>query len=249
MSAGRFFVPPAVLANPAQVILPPAIASQVRSVLRMQPGATLTLLDGTGDAAMVELITVGREAVVGRVTARVPVTTEPRTRVILHVGLLKAAKFEWVVQKGTEIGISAFVPVRCTRSVVEDVSAAKLARWRTIATEAAEQSDRGRVPELSSPLAFTDALTSIAPHATALLAYEDLAQAPTPSRSIAQALPTSTATIHLFIGPEGGFTPDEVAHAQQHGVQLVTLGPRILRAETAAIVAATLALAAMGEMG
>ena len=249
MSAGRFFVPPAVLTNPEQVILPPTIASQVRAVLRMEPGDTLTLLDGTGEAAHVELTAVGREAVTGRVTAWLPVTTEPRTRLVLCVGLLKATKFEWIVQKGTEIGVSAFVPMRCARSVAEDVSAAKLARWRTIATEAAEQSDRGCVPDLPPPLAFADALANIAPHATALLAYENLAHAPTASLSIAQALASSPKTIHLFVGPEGGFTPDEVRQAQQGGVQLVTLGPRILRAETAAIVAATLTLAAMGEMG
>ena len=248
MSAGRFFVPSAVLANPAHIVLPATIASQVRSVLRMQPGDTLTLLDGTGEAAQVKLTAVGREEVVGHITARLPVTTEPRTRLMLCVGLLKATKFEWVVQKGTEIGVSAFVPIRCARSMVEDVSAAKLARWRTIATEAAEQSYRGCVPDLASPLPFADVLAGIAPPAVALLADENLAHTPTPNRTIAQALASLPMTIHLFIGPEGGFTVDEVRQAQHHGVQLVTLGPRILRAETAAIVAATLALATMGEL-
>jgi 16S rRNA (uracil1498-N3)-methyltransferase len=249
MSAGRFFVAPAVLADPTQVVLPPEVANQARAVLRLRPGDTVTLLDGTGDAAEVRLTAISREAVVGQIISLGPVRTEPRTQLILYQGLLKAAKFEWIAQKGTELGIAALVPVLCARSVVEAVSAAKLARWRTILTEAAEQSDRGRVPTLQTPMTLTDALTTLPSGATTLLAYEDLARTTTPAPSIAQALQASPATVRIFIGPEGGFTSAEIALAQAQGVQLVTLGPRILRAETAAIVAMTLIMATLGEMG
>ncbi len=269
MSAGRFFVAPAVLAEPERVLLPPAIANQARNVLRLRAGDTLTLLDGTGMAYTLALTEVGRDQVQGRIAARTLVASEPRRQVSLYQGLLKAAKFEWIIQKGTEIGLSTIVPVHCARSIVgaDEVSAAKRARWRTIATEAAEQSDRGRVPEVREPVKFADALAALPPDAVALLAHAgevahagDVATgaslglcgkhiAPARNRNPFGLEVVHDATVHLFIGPEGGFAPEEVALAQEHGVRLVTLGPRILRAETAALVAATLALAALGELG
>lgn len=252
MSAGRFFVPPAVVAQPELIILPPDIAAQVRSVLRLRPGDVITLLDGTGSAYTVTLTEIGRASVVGQVTAHKQVATEPHTRIILYQGLLKAAKFEWVVQKGTEIGASAFVPVQCARTVagLEDVSQSKLARWRAIATEAAEQSERGRVPEVHVPQRLADAFALETSGAVRLLAWEAAKTGDGHATTIARALRTAdpSASVHLFIGPEGGFTPEEVAIARQHGVQIVTLGPRILRAETAALVALTLTLNALGEM-
>lgn len=258
MSAGRFFVTPDVLADPDRVALPAPIASQARHVLRLRAGDTLTLLDGTGMAYTIVLTEEGRDQVQGRVVARTLVATEPRHQVSLYQGLLKAAKFEWIVQKGTEIGLSAIVPVHCARSVVgaDEVSAAKRARWRTIATEAAEQSDRGRVPEVRDPARFAAALASLPPDAVALLAHEGGVVSgasrefnpPARNRNPFGLEVVHDATVHLFIGPEGGFTAEEVALAQEHGVRLVTLGPRILRAETAALVAATLVLAALGEL-
>jgi 16S rRNA (uracil1498-N3)-methyltransferase len=257
MSAGRFFVAPTVLGDPARVVLPLGAANQVRAVLRLRAGDRVTLLDGTGMAYTLELAEVSRERVVGRVVAQAMVTTEPRVPVILYQGLLKAAKFEWIVQKGTEIGLSAIVPVQCRRSVVgaDAVSAAKLARWRAIAAEAAEQSDRGRVPAVRDPVALgwsahptpQPPLHRSGEEEISILAYEagdDMLR-----QTIRDALAGTTPTaIHLYIGPEGGFAPEEVAMALAHGVRIVTLGPRILRAETAALVAATLALDAVGEI-
>lgn len=275
MSAGRFFVAPAVLADHARVVLPPDVANQVRAVLRLRAGERVTLLDGMGMAYSVEVVEVSRDRVVGHVIAQAMVATEPHVQVSLYQGLLKAAKFEWIVQKGTEIGLSAIVPVQCQRSVVgaDAVSAAKLARWRAIAAEAAEQSDRGRVPEVREPVRlewphpqgrdqsrpYTDVGRTFlsaqsvgashgSPDSITLLAYE--AGDEIPRQTIRDALAgMHPATVHLYIGPEGGFDPEEVAQAQAHGVQIVTLGPRILRAETAALVAVTLALDALGEMG
>lgn len=252
MSAGRFFVAPAVLANPERIILPPACAAQVRTVLRLRPGATILLLDGTGAAAVVELTAVTAAQVVGRVVARPIVSTEPHHALTLHVGLLKAAKFEWVIQKGTEIGVAAFVPLICARATdgLADLSAAKLARWRTIATEAAEQSDRGVVPAVHAPRRLAEALTN--PGTLRLVAYEaagDGALTIPAAVRVPRALAGPAAlAIDLFIGPEGGFDPAEIALAQTAGCAIVALGPRILRSETAAIVAAALTLATLGDL-
>lgn len=253
MSAGRFFVPPATLRDPERIMLPPEVAAQVRTVLRLRPGDTVTLLDGMGTAYTVRLIAVEREHVIGCVTASDGVTTEPYHRVILYQGLLKAAKFEWIVQKGTELGVAGIVPVHCARSVVEDVSVTKLQRWRTIATEAAEQSERGCIPVIESPVTFAAALASLERDPEvgqcALLAWEGITTSPDAATITTLLRPAAVATIALFIGPEGGFTAEEVTRASECGVRLVTLGKRILRAETAAIAAITLALSALGEMG
>jgi 16S rRNA (uracil1498-N3)-methyltransferase len=243
MSAGRFFVPPAVLADPANVTLPPAVAAQVRTVLRLTAGDAITLLDGTGLAHRTELTAVTRDRITARVVATERPTTEPRVHLTLCVGLLKAAKFEWIVQKGTELGVSAFVPLQCARSVSEAVSAAKLARWHVIATEAAEQSDRARVPEVQAPVGFRE---SLGRDGVRLIAGWAADQQGTTVRA---TLAGSEATaVNLWIGPEGGFAPEEMAAAQAAGLRPVILGPRVLRAETAAIVAATLALDALGEL-
>ncbi len=265
MSAGRWFVPRGTCVAGEQVMLPAAVAQQARSVLRLRAGDLVTLLDDTGLAYGVELIEVSRERVMGQVMAGEPVTTEPRHRVILHQALVRAAKFEWVVQKGTELGVSAFHLVTTERSTsgLEDVSPQKLARWRTIATEAAEQSNRGRIPAIEPLQTLRAALAGVGPDDIALMAWEGAAGDATAATipavlgyTLAQAqrgrdpqANGSLPAVHLFVGPEGGFTAEEAALTQAHGAHVVTLGPRILRAETAAIVAATLTLHALGELG
>ena len=253
MSAGRFFVDPLLLRDPAEVTLPPAIANQVRSVLRLRAGAAITLLDGAGQAFTVELTRVDREAVHGVVVAQHAVLTEPRARVMLHLGLLKASKFEWVIQKGTELGVAGFTPLITARTTdgLEDRSPAKLARWHTIAAEAAEQCDRGQLPTIAPPTRFVDAIRSFSAAACVLLAWED--HQDDRRQRVAQVVQsfgrTATAEYHILIGPEGGFTAAEVTLASAAGARLVTLGPRTLRAETAALVLATLTLEALGELG
>ncbi len=247
MSAGRFFVPLAILAVPEAVTLPDATAHQVRDVLRLGARDTITLLDGAGVAATVELRDVTRAAVTGRVVARYLVPAEPRVRLTLCAGLLKAAKFEWVVQKATELGIHALIPLHCRRAVVDDASPAKIARWRAIATEAAEQSERGIVPVIHAPVPLAEALRLCGgmPGTIALAPREDRSHG-----SISAVLAgQKRASLAIAIGPEGGFDPAEETLALDAGWQPVTLGPRVLRAETAAITATALALASLGEMG
>lgn len=250
MSAGRFFVAPEVLATPEAVTIPPAIASQVRSVLRLRVDDTITLLDGTGNTYQVTITLIERDRMIGRVIGSEKVNTEPQTQLILYQALLKAAKFEWIVQKGTEIGIAEFIPVLSERSTsgLAEASATKLNRWRTIATEAAEQSDRGRVPYIHEPQSLHSALVAIPADEPALFAWED-AMGESTIRTALQHFNKQPQRMHLFIGPEGGFSAQEADEARAAGARLVTLGPRILRAETAAIVATTLALDTLGELG
>jgi 16S rRNA (uracil1498-N3)-methyltransferase len=250
MPAGRFILPGAALADGAEVALPDDVGHQARDVLRLAPGATLALLDGRGGEWTATLVAVGRAAVRVRLGARTEAAGEPCARVVLYQGLLKAAKFEWVLQKGTELGVAAFVPLRTERAVTgaEDVGANKRARWQRILTEATEQCGRVRVPELADLMPLAEAARALPPGALALIPWER-ERASSLRAALAEKSEMGVApAIHLFIGPEGGFAESEVALAREHGARAVSLGPRILRAETAAIAAVTLALAACGDL-
>jgi 16S rRNA (uracil1498-N3)-methyltransferase len=165
--------------------------------------------------------------------------------------MLKAAKFEVALQKCTELGVAEFVPLLTERAVRDEVSEAKRRRWRGILAEAMEQCGGSYLPELAAPQSLSQALARMPPGEIALFPWEETRE---PSlraaleEAILQAGSERISEARLFIGPEGGFSPDEAALAERSGARLVTLGRRILRAETAAIVASTIALEAFGAL-
>ncbi len=241
----RFFVDPQQIG--ARVWFDEEQARQMRRVLRLRPGDPVLALDGRGQQYEVVLHEVSGARVTGQVVAQAEATGEPAARLTLFQSLLRREKFEWVLQKGTELGVAAFAPVTTRRSLVrgEDVSPDKLTRWRRIVKEAAEQSGRGRLPEVRPPLPFEDVLEQLNGYTKAILLWEEATGA-----GIAPALaglPPAPA-VALFVGPEGGYEPAEVDQARAAGAAIATLGPRILRTETAAVAAVTLALHALGEM-
>ncbi len=242
MSAGRFFIEPNAIRGDS-VILSTDIVRQVRSVLRMQVGDTCTLLDGSGWEYQVELTELGKTSGAGKVVSRSENQNEPQLQLTLFQGVLKKDKFEWILQKGTELGVSAFVPVMMERSVRTEVKPKLLQRWQKIVREAAEQCRRGKLPTIHDPIDFEAALAALDDFDTTLLPWvrED-------SKTIAGLAPLGRSTA-ILIGPEGGFAPKEVVDAIEAGAQPITLGKRILRAETASIAACTLALAKGGELG
>jgi 16S rRNA (uracil1498-N3)-methyltransferase len=220
----------------------------VRDVIRLDIGEHLLLLDNSGDEVLATVARMSKGSVEVHLLERRPGRSDPAVRITLCQGMLKSTRFEWILEKGTELGVSVFSPIIFRRSMagLEDTSSTKIQRWQRIIQEAAEQSGRSRLPQLMPIRTFTEALNSISPDAFAIMPWEE-EQAHTlhdvlstfmrtdgnvgvPARG---ALPS--ATIYLFIGPEGGLTPEEVALARKHGVQIVTLGSRILRSETAAI--------------
>lgn len=225
-----------------QVVFTPEQAHQIAVVLRMEPGQPVVVLDNKGWEFEVELVDVGRKRVTAVIHHKRPITTEPASHVTLYQSLLKRDNFEWVLQKGTELGVSRFVPLITARTVAR--SPKKTDRWQRILTEAAEQSRRGRIPQLSKPLTLAQAAADLPPHHTGLIPWEAAG-----SGSIDDYLVGKGGTaVSLFIGPEGGFTTNEISLAQQHNIRPITLGQRILRAETAAIAAVTLTLYELGEM-
>ena len=269
----RFFVPPELLDNfppltgarpamPQIVTLPKDLAHQVRDVIRLNVGEQLLLFDNSGDEILTSVVNISKSSVEVHLIERLPGKSEPAIRIILCQGLLKSARFEWILEKGTELGVSVFSPIICRRSMagLEDIGPTKIQRWQRIIQEAAEQSGRSRLPELLPIRSLIDALNDISPHSLAIMPWEEeqtntlhdvlttsthpdgnvgatlaVARSSIPLRSPQPSTCTHPPTVILFIGPEGGLTTEEVSLAQRHGVQVVTLGTRILRAETAAL--------------
>jgi 16S rRNA (uracil1498-N3)-methyltransferase len=242
----RFFVSSQAL-NESQVLFPPEQAHQICSVLRMRPGQQVLVMDNQGWEYLVTLQQIGRRRVDGQIVERRPAANEPGVTVTVFQSLIKWNRFEWVLQKGTEIGVSRFVPMITRHSQVQneaDISPQKTERWRRIIVEAAEQSGRGRLPELGPVLKLNAALDRLDEKQLAIMPWE---RATGPDlRTVLPA--TGTAPVALFLGPEGGFAAEEVEYGAGRGLIPVTLGPRILRAETAAIVAASLVLFQLGEL-
>lgn len=247
----RFFVPPEWL-HGERVLLTGPISHQLTRVLRMRPGDHVVLLDNSGWAYEVELEALTSEQVVAHVVATSQPETEPRVRAVLYQALPKAKKFELALQKGTELGISAFVPLitrHCLWKGPDRVDDRKMARWQRIVTEAAEQSGRARLPQVlpATPLAEV----CQAPIPADVLAL--MACAGSEARPLGDVLDSlgspAPREVHLLVGPEGGFAPSEVELARQAGIVSVSLGPRVLRTETAGLVGFSIILYALGELG
>ena len=227
MSTHRFFVEPGTAAD-ERFAIPDVIAHQVTHVLRLRDGDEIVLLEGDGLEVRCRLRAGGLDVV-----SRNPALGEPRHRLTVAQALLKGDHLEPVVRHGTEVGISRFELFVSDRCVVREISDARLARLRAVAREAAEQSERGIVPEVGAPVPVADV---IGPGSVLLFERTNgprLSEVPAPER--------------LIIGPEGGFSQDEVKAAEQSGATIAGLGPRILRSESVAVAAAAVVLSRTGD--
>jgi 16S rRNA (uracil1498-N3)-methyltransferase len=238
----RFFLPADAI-DTGTVRFPPEAARQIARVLRLQPGDRVIVLDGTGSESVVFLESVGRETW-GSVELTGPNVAEPAVEVTLFQGLLKGSKFEMVLQKCTEIGVSRFVPVQTAHAVPTEVAASRQGRFDTIVREAAEQCRRGKIPAVERPIPWRSAVERASAGGPAYVLWEE------DRRSGLERIDLDPAVrqVSLFVGPEGGLSPDEVELAVASGARVVDLGPRILRAETAAMVGSALLLARLGEL-
>jgi len=207
-------------------------------VLRLGPGAPVEVFDGRGGAW--EATFTGSELLLGakREAAR------PEADVWIAFGLAKGEKADWVVQKATELGASRLVPWKAERSVVRlegERGAERARRWQRIAADAARQCGRSDVPEVAPPAELGEALR--APPGFARLAFD------TTGAPLASAVGRAAAGFLAVIGPEGGMTDGELRACREAGCQVVSLGPRVLRAETAAIAAVALIQHLAGDIG
>lgn len=229
-----------------RVRLDEAESKHALQVLRLKKGAKIVLLDGLGGVyeAVLEDTGAGRQ-VTARITAQLP-DNEPRTRVTLYQGLPKGNKLETILQKCTELGIHAVQPVQFARSVAEPGKNPEknLQRLRRIAREAAKQCGRGQVPLVGQTRTLDECLPRMQSHGMVLVPWEDAEET-----HIQDVLDGKRPTeIAVVIGPEGGITPEEVDALRGIGARVVTLGPRVLRTETAGMAALCSILTLTGDM-
>ena len=244
----RFFVP-SEWTDDDRVEIHGEVAHRIGRVLRLAPGAEIVLFDGSGMEWTVRLHSVARDHAAGRVLSSEKGRGEPTVRLTLYQGVMKGSKFDWTLQKGTELGVSCFVPMDCRRSVPRirrESQPARLARWRKIIVEAAEQSGRAVIPDVADPVTFQEVCDALerAPGLVVLPWEGESAK----SLSAAVSEAPDSKEVALVIGPEGGLDPEEVDYARGKGLEPVSLGRRILRAETAGIAAVSTLMYALGEM-
>ena len=221
----RFFVDEDVGDN---VVLDGDQAHQIANVLRLKAGDEITLVRN-GDEAQVVIESVSAAEVRGRCIGRRAVDAEPRVRLSLALPILRGDRTEEVIEAVTQLGVSRIVPFVSARSVVRSLPDAKRERWTRVAREAAETARRGRIPVIDEARSWDQLFDAL--DAPVLVAWESEVLV-----HLQDAVP-GVAELSLVIGPEGGLSLEEIAFAREHEAVTVSLGPRNLRSETAAVAA------------
>ncbi|MCQ2427652.1 MAG: 16S rRNA (uracil(1498)-N(3))-methyltransferase [Clostridia bacterium] len=229
----RFFVSPeAVNRDGKTVLITGDDAHHIARSLRMAVGETVSVCDGGGTVLTCRLEQIRDDCAVGAILSEERSASEPPYRLTVFQALVKGDRTDTAIQKSVESGAHEIVLFESSRCVMRrgDSDGKKLDRFRRIAHEAAKQSGRGVLPEVSGPVSFRDAVKAASENALSLFCYED------ESRTLlGDALPDSTpASVSVMIGPEGGFSPEEAEIASAAGLKSVSLGNRILRTESAA---------------
>ena len=250
----RLFVPNENLGQPT-LTLTGQDHRYLTRVLRLDEGAHVDLFDGRGLEIDATIVSVGSREVILSLGDRRQVTRPPTPPVTLLQGLPRAERMDLVVQKATELGATRIIPVRTARSATGQQ--ARSDRWERIAREAGRQCGRADLPDISPVLGLADAIASLALGTIGVVPWEEAPDAATLAATLAGPAATATGQpwgappvgVAVLIGPEGGLTADEVELATKAGFLVVTLGPRILRTETAAIATLAVIQSLVGGLG
>jgi 16S rRNA (uracil1498-N3)-methyltransferase len=255
MTRRRFYAPPNSFAVDGQSVrLAADEARHLRDVLRLQPGDQIYVFDGSGKEFHCTIEESTREFAQLEVLAEVqPARQESPLDLTLAIALLKGEKFDLVVQKTAELGVMRVLPIVTERADVrlrdEGDALKRVARWQRIALEAAKQSGRAHVPEVTLPIPFQSLLDGRSPNgepASLRLMFSER-----DGQRLSEALGKREVAGHklvALVGSEGGWTDEEIAHARQAGWEIVTLGGRTMRAETAAIAVVALLQNLLGDL-
>jgi 16S rRNA (uracil1498-N3)-methyltransferase len=233
MSLPRFFVPEAHEGD-TQITLPPDEAHHLAQVLRLRAGADVRVFNGAGREWLATVESVSRRAVELRMNGPIPPATEPAVYVTLGIGVLKGDQMDTVVRDATALGVSAIAPLVSANVTVPSRAwkgDAAIERWRRVAIASAKQCGRAVVPAIDPVAPFAVVLDSTRADLVVMSIEPSLAE--TAARAAPLGRPSSAL---VLIGPEGGWTSDEVNAASGAGARFMHLGPRTLRAETAPIV-------------
>ncbi len=225
----RFFVPPQSIDGDT-IVVSGSQAHHLRTVLRIRPGQTIELFDGTGAVYRTEILKNSENSVECRITGKVVESARPDFPLTLAQGILKGKKMDLILQKATELGVDTLMPVLTRYCRQQKNLERRMQRWQRIVLESCKQCGRPTPMRITPVIDLGD--LPVASYHYPLLCWEDERQA-----TVYPELFTAPGKVLLLIGPEGGFHQQEVDWAGDKGFQPVTLGPLVLRAETAAIAA------------
>lgn len=228
MRTARFFVPEEWIALSAEAFSIPAgpLHKQIVQVLRMKPDDHLSLLPNNGTEIECHITDITRSAVTGVITGS-HIIPPLKPEVTVCAAITKKDTFEWMLQKCTELGVAHVIPLHTDRTIKKTPGVNK--RWNEIVKEASEQSGRATIPTIEEPITFAKAMGKTASMARMIFHEEGEGSKLPPLQK--------TMPLALFIGPEGGFTPQEIAFAKDSKAHIIKIGSLVMRAETAAIVA------------
>ena len=244
----RFFVPQLYA---EEMYIEGVDARHISKVLRMQPGTQLQIVSDDGVSALAEIIAIDSERVTVRCLEKLAESHEPRVKLVLAQGLAKGEKMDFIIQKAVEMGAYSVIPVAMEHSVVRldgAKAAKKVERWQKIAESAAKQSKRDIIPQVQPVQSMAEMLAKCTCQ-TKIIAYEceDRLSLKAALRAAGEA--GGITELLLIIGPEGGISESELEQARQAGAVPVSLGRRILRAETAGLVAISAIFYETGDLG
>ena len=243
----KFFVEPSKV-NGDLVTIDTSDVLHITKVLRLNIGDSVTVSDSTSTDYECEITEISKDSVLLRVLSKRNIDTESNIEITVFQALPKASKMEYIIQKNTELGVVKFVPISLSRCVVKlDKKEAekKVSRWQKISDEAAKQSGRGILPEVSGVLNLKSAIDEMKKADLFFVPYES-----EDNNTLKPLLKgKSPKTISYLIGPEGGFSPEEIDYIKDNQVPVITLGKRILRTETASIAVTSMLMYEIGDMG
>ncbi|MBQ1793196.1 MAG: 16S rRNA (uracil(1498)-N(3))-methyltransferase [Peptostreptococcaceae bacterium] len=220
----------------------------ISKVLRCRIGEELEVCDNNNNEYICEITNIDKNQVELNILEKVDIQRESDLKIKVYQGLPKGPKMEMILQKLTEVGVDEIILVQTKRTVVkvdDKKEDKKLERWERIIYEAAKQSKRGKIPTLRGVLTFKEALADMKENDFNIAPYEN-----EKTKSIKQAIKgVNINNIGIFVGPEGGFEETEIEAIEEIGGQSVSLGPRILRTETASLVASSIVLYELSDLG
>ena len=225
--------------------------NHISKVLRLEQNDIIIVCDGNGRDYKVIIKEISKNKINTVILESFDCVTERPINITLYQGIPKSSKMEYIIQKTTELGISSIVPVITKRTVVKmetkKASSKKISRWQRIAHEAAKQSNRGKVPNILNVIDFDSAIEQIKDMDLAFMPYEQ--ERSNNLKKVIEGIQCNNIkNIGIIIGPEGGFEEDEVQKCIDNNINIISLGPRIMRTETAGVVGTTLIMYELGDI-
>ena len=238
----HFFIPPENIAGNKFTLTGDEVHHLIR-VRRCTAGSTIQLFDGTGKTYNARIDEIEKNSIRGTIINETSFAP-PRVRLHLFLSVPKGERFDWMVEKASELGVHSITPLVTSRSIIKNIEPPKLERWKRLSMAASQQSRRPDIMAINSPQHFPAAIAQVSRQTVNLIPWE--AEEAKTLDEYAPAI-SGASGVTVFIGPEGGFSADEIRQAEDRGLMPVTLGKRILRVETAGLLAAILVLNCAGE--